>query len=219
MARQTAVTEQAVVSRARTIDLALFSSLVLAGLSAAAGGIHGGVWPQHRTEGWLVGSFFAAVAAFQIGWALLVIRRPTRRLLAIGAVANAALISVWILSRTAGVPAGPHPWTPESIGVVDAITVGLEVALVALCVALARGGGVDRLAGRPTPASYVVAAAAGAALAVVGLASGPARDGSAQLGAGHERHILIVVAALATIQAGRLLRKAWSLRGVVSRAR
>jgi hypothetical protein len=45
-------------------------------------------------------------------------------------VVNSAVIAVWIVSRTIGLPIGPHPWQPEAIGLLDLFATGFEVALV-----------------------------------------------------------------------------------------
>ena len=49
---------------------------------------------------------------------------------------------MWAISRTVGVPFGPEPWTPESIGVVGLLSQADElVAVVLVAFVLARLGG------------------------------------------------------------------------------
>jgi diguanylate cyclase (GGDEF)-like protein len=50
-------------------------------------------------------------------------------LLLAGAAGNAAVAGVWAVSRTFGVPVGPHPWHVEAVGVFDFLAVIAEVAV------------------------------------------------------------------------------------------
>jgi hypothetical protein len=58
--------------------------------------------------------------------------RCSRRLLVVGAVVNAAIVGVWLLSRTIGLPVGPKVWDAEAITAVDGLTTSLEVGVVAV---------------------------------------------------------------------------------------
>jgi len=65
---------------------------------------------------WLpAGVFFASIAVFQLIWAFLAWSRPTGLVLAAGVVANAGSAALWVLSRTAGAPFGPHAGQPEVV--------------------------------------------------------------------------------------------------------
>lgn len=118
----------------------------LAVLSVVAAGIHGTVFPAHAREGVAIGAFFAAATLFQLGWALLVVTRPSRRVLLVGAAANAAIVAVWIVSRSVGVPLGPDAGHPEAIGFADTVTTTYEAALVIVAVYLVRGSASRRVA-------------------------------------------------------------------------
>lgn len=113
--------------------------VLLAVLSVVAAGIHGTVFPAHAREGVPVGAFFASATLFQLGWALLVVTRPSRRLLLVGAVANAAMVAVWVISRSLGVPFGPDAGHPEAVGFADTITTAYEASLALIAVYLVRG--------------------------------------------------------------------------------
>jgi hypothetical protein len=117
--------------------LASVVSVDLALLSAGAGIIHLAVLGPHLREFWLFGVFFAAVGLAQLGWALLVGLRPSGRVWLAGAVGNALVIVVWILSRTVGPPWGPEAGHAEPVGFVDALSTAYEVLLVAGAAALA----------------------------------------------------------------------------------
>jgi hypothetical protein len=117
--------------------LASVVSVDLALLSAGAGIIHLAVLGPHLREFWLFGVFFAAAALAQLGWALLVMLRPSGRVWLAGAVGNALVIVVWILSRTVGLPVGAEAGHAEPVGFVDALSTAYEALLVAGAAALA----------------------------------------------------------------------------------
>src|SRR5437588_5555504 len=105
-------------------------SLALLALgSLDAGLIHAGVCPEHFREATVLGVFFLVVATLQLAWAAAVLTRASRALLLAGAAGNAAVIGVWAVSRTIGVPAGPKPWQPEAVGVFDVLAVIAEAAV------------------------------------------------------------------------------------------
>lgn len=111
----------------RTSDLVI----VAATLSFGAGAIHAFVVDDHLHESIAFGVFFIAAAIFQIGWGLEVIRKPGERLLLAGALVNALIVAVWIASRTIGLPVGPEAWTPEAVGLADAVSTLFEVGVAA----------------------------------------------------------------------------------------
>jgi hypothetical protein len=121
-----------------TRPLASVMAVDLALLSGAAAIIHGAVIGQHLREFWLFGAFFAVAALAQLAWALLAIARPARRLWLAGAVGNAAVIVVWIVSRTVGLPLGEEAGRAEPVGFADALSTAYEVVLVVGSAALAR---------------------------------------------------------------------------------
>jgi putative NADH-flavin reductase len=72
---------------------------------------------------------------------VLALLRPSRRLLVVGAVGNLAIVALWGVTRTVGIPIGPTPWRPEAVGTADALAVQLELALaLGATWLLARGG-------------------------------------------------------------------------------
>ena len=48
-------------------------------------------------------------------------------ILRLGLVVNAAVVAVWIVSRTTGLPVGPSPGTPEPFGGADLAATGFEL--------------------------------------------------------------------------------------------
>ena len=85
---------------------------VLVAFSLGAGVIHFAYAGEHFDVSWRHGTFFAVVAWFQLSWAVGIMVRPSRTVLALGAVVNAFVIGTWIISRVWGVPIGPGAWDP-----------------------------------------------------------------------------------------------------------
>jgi hypothetical protein len=102
---------------------------VLVLCSSAVAVVHLGVTPAHLREHVTSGLFFVAVAAYQLGWALGLALRPSRRVLWLSA-ANLGVIAVWVLSRTSGIPLVPGGDDVEGIGYPDVIALALEGAVV-----------------------------------------------------------------------------------------
>jgi hypothetical protein len=118
--------------------------MVAALLVFASSFIHSVVIADHFEEFWLFGAFFAAVTCVQAAWTVLIYGDPlNRRLLLVGALSNGALVVVWTISRTVGVPVGPQPWRPEAVGVVDVLSTLDELVAVVLVmtVLVVRGSG------------------------------------------------------------------------------
>jgi hypothetical protein len=119
-----------IASAEGSTDRTLFARLSLAAASIAAGLIHASVVPHHLGESAILGVAFVATAIFQIAWAVPVSTGLDRRLLDVGAAVNGAVVAAWILSRTAGLPFGPHAWLAEPVGAVDATATILELLIV-----------------------------------------------------------------------------------------
>lgn len=105
--------------------------------SAAAAGVHSAVGPAHFREQFAFGVFFASVALAQIAWAILVVLQPTRLLLAVGIAGNTALLCLWLITRTVGLPYGLLP-APEAFGLWDLCCAAWEVVVVTTAVHLLR---------------------------------------------------------------------------------
>jgi hypothetical protein len=102
--------------------------------SICAAAIHFGAAPEHLEEWPAAGVFMIASGAFQLVWGLAVALKvkPTPRLITAGALANAAMVATWAMSRTVGLPLGPEgPWMREHVHTTDLIATALEVLIVA----------------------------------------------------------------------------------------
>jgi hypothetical protein len=139
--------------------------------SLGAGLVHAAVVPEHWVEWTGFGAFFAVVAAGQLGWGLLALGRDRLPLCRLVAAANVALIVLWAVTRTIGLPVGPDRWTPEAVGAADLGSVALE-AIVVVAVAVAAWSGRMVTAPRTSGGRVLAGLAAGAL--VVGLVTTPA---------------------------------------------
>ena len=105
---------------------------IAAGLSLAVGVIHAIGTVDHFSHYWLYGVFFMLVTYGQVLWGIALWRdRASARTLAIGAYANLAIVAVWIVSRTIGIPFGPYAFDAEPIGIADAAATVDELLIAA----------------------------------------------------------------------------------------
>ena len=155
---------------------------LLAALSLGAGVIHFAVSGEHYELSWAHGSFFAVAAWLQLSWAVAVVVKPTRWLLAAGALLSAGILGVWAVSRVWGVPIGPDAWTPESIGWADALSSVCEFGIVALALAVLVRPEVAQRKLRPAIAVPVVGIAGLGVAVISSLAFTPA------LASSHDHH-------------------------------
>jgi hypothetical protein len=115
--------------------------LALAGLLAAAGGLHLGALPGHLDSAFVAGAFFAATAVGQLLGAVLIATRPSRRTILAVVVGNLAVLAIWGLSRTVGLPIGGALGQREPLALLDGLAAAAEILVVA--------GGLRALVNRP----------------------------------------------------------------------
>lgn len=111
----------------RPLRLATYA---VASASACAAAIHYAVIAEHFEEWWGFGLFFVLSAVAQLVWAVLVLTSRSRLLMWLGVVGNAAIVVLWIVTRTVGTLVGPEPATPEPIALADSVATAFEVAIV-----------------------------------------------------------------------------------------
>lgn len=136
---------------------------VAAAACIGAAAIHFAYAPQHFDHETAHGVFFLSAAWAQVGVAVALIRwrAHARAWWAAGGV-NAAIVAVWAVSRTVGVPG----YDAEGAGLPDVAATGLELLAVACAVAVLVAPAARRAAPRvPTFAGGL------AAVALVGLVS------------------------------------------------
>jgi hypothetical protein len=76
-------------------------------LSAAAALVHFAVIKQHADEYWLYGAFFVVLGLVQLAWGVLIVSVSSRTLYALGALGNAAVVAIFVVTRTVGTLVGP----------------------------------------------------------------------------------------------------------------
>jgi len=107
-------------SRAQLRDL-------LVGTLVAGAAIHAAVVPEHLTEWKAAGLFFILLTVGELTVAGLVVWRVRRIALDAAVVISIGPLLLWLYSRTAGMPFGPEPGVPESIGVPDCLACAVEI--------------------------------------------------------------------------------------------
>ncbi|HEX4189611.1 MAG TPA: hypothetical protein VHZ06_01345 [Marmoricola sp.] len=114
--------------------------------STAAAVVHAAVCPEHFAEKLIFGLFFAGSAIAQIIWSVVMVMRPRRPMLLEAAYGNAAVVALWAVTRTVGLPFGLLP-KPEEVGPWDVCCGIWELIAVGACIALLRrDGALPRLA-------------------------------------------------------------------------
>jgi hypothetical protein len=148
-------------NRRRRTTLLLITALSC----AAAAAVHVVVMPEHFEESTLYGCFFLVTAAAQFGYVALLLWRPSRPLLAVGIVANAAVVVLWLVTRLVAIPLGPAAGTREEFSGLDVLASSFEVLfLVCATMLITRGvatrGGqrVRQLLLQPSAIAFTLAA-------------------------------------------------------------
>jgi len=117
-----------------------------ASLSLVAAGIHLWATPAHLAAWWGYGAFFMAAATAQTAFVWALALHPGPRVLRAGIWGTVAVLVLYLVTRTAGVPFGPDTGMVEHVGALDAAAAIAQVALlIVLCAAL-RGRAGDRSA-------------------------------------------------------------------------
>jgi hypothetical protein len=119
----------AVVPLAQRRHLCLVTYLVASAATGAAA-IHYAVAVEHFDEWWGFGLFFVASAVAQLVWAMVVVESRSRLVIWLGVIGNAAIVVLWIITRTVGTLVGPEPATPEPIGLADSVATVFELTIV-----------------------------------------------------------------------------------------
>lgn len=130
-------------------------SVSAAVLAIAAGLIHLAVIPHHAGEFVPSGIALGVVAGLQFAIGLAAVTGRWSALLPGATAFTLSVIAVWLLSRTAGIPIGPQPWTPEPIGLADGTATALEILLVGTLIIASRHAMRGRVDQRVNDASSI----------------------------------------------------------------
>ncbi len=114
---------------------------VAAALSLLAALVHLWVAPEHFEEWWGYGAFFLVAAAAQLLYVPIVLIWPARPVLLAGIAGNLAIVALYLLTRTSGIPLfGPEAGEVEGFGLLDVCATASEVGIaLSLGAALLRG--------------------------------------------------------------------------------
>lgn len=116
--------------------------VLLVVISACAGVIHAKAMFDHATHYWLFGVFFGLLTYAQVLWAVMSYRKPDdRRTWMPVAVGSLAVVGIWIVSRSVGLPIGPWAGRAEALGIADISASIDELILAGLIVAMLRPRG------------------------------------------------------------------------------
>ena len=110
-----------------------------AGLSLVAALVHLWVALGHFEVWWGYGAFFLAAASAQGLLAVALLRWPGRAMPLAGVLGNLAVVALYVVTRTSGVPFGPHATRAEEAGVLDMATTAVELATVVFLLSLLGG--------------------------------------------------------------------------------
>jgi hypothetical protein len=141
-------------ARPRITEAVALAAAVASGVAAA---IHATAIGPHLEESQVFAAAFAAMAVAQGAWMGLILVRPSRRRYLAGAGLNGAVVLIWLVSRTVGLPFGPHPGVAEPVGAMDATATLAELLVVVGSLVLVSRIDPDspRLTRRPVPSALI----------------------------------------------------------------
>jgi manganese oxidase len=117
------------------------SSLGLAvALTIGAAMIHVWAMPEHFEEWWFYGVLFLLVALLQGFYGVALWLWGGRTVFILGMGGNLAVVVFYLVTRTMGVPFGPHAGEVEAVGGLDLAATMFEVALIVTLTLLYRRG-------------------------------------------------------------------------------
>ena len=116
----------------RTVAMHRPLAIIAAALSLAAAGIHFAVISEHLDRDVLFGLLFFTLGWFQLMWAQVYLVWPRPSVAAVAITVNLGAVLVWVMSRTVGLPIGPHAWLPELIGFPDILAASFEIGIIGL---------------------------------------------------------------------------------------
>lgn len=113
------------------------AALAASALSLLAAWIHFAYVASHWRDWWAYGLFFVACGAFQGALVPAILRWPRSTWVALTGIAgNFAIVGMYVYSRTAGVPMGPHTGVAERTGAIDLGCTAAEILLIGVLMAM-----------------------------------------------------------------------------------
>jgi FtsP/CotA-like multicopper oxidase with cupredoxin domain len=117
-----------------------FSLGIAVALTMGAAMIHLWAMPEHFEEWWFYGVLFLLLALVQGFYGVALWLWGGRTAFILGMGGNLAVVVFYLVTRTVGVPFGPHVGEVEAVGVLDLAATTSEVALVVTLALLYRMG-------------------------------------------------------------------------------
>jgi hypothetical protein len=105
-------------------------------LSLAAAWIHFAFVESHWRDWWAYGAFFLACGVGQALFVPVVLRWPRGWVVSSGIAGNLAIVGMYVMSRTQGIPMGPHARVVEKATAIDLACTGIEIVLVGVLVVM-----------------------------------------------------------------------------------
>jgi hypothetical protein len=112
----------------------------IAVLSLATAWVHLAYHQSHWDQWWASGAFFLVVGIAQALFALLILARPREWVAVAGIAGTLAVVGMYVVSRTVGVPVGPHADFAERATIIDLATTAAELGVVAMLLVLVGRG-------------------------------------------------------------------------------
>ena len=101
-------------------------------LSIVAGWIHFAYVSSHWRDWWAYGAFFLVTGVFQALLGPAILRWPNMWTALAGIAANLGIVGMYILSRTTGIPMGPHTGVVEKATPIDLSCTALEIVTIGI---------------------------------------------------------------------------------------
>ncbi|MGB3633112.1 MAG: hypothetical protein WA982_03650 [Rubrobacteraceae bacterium] len=121
-------------AKERDVEWAVYAAALL---SLVAALIHLWATPEHFNSSWWgYGAFFVATALAQGCLAIAVLRWPNTPVCVAGIIGNLAIIAMYVVTRTSGVPVGPEAGMIEDPGLLDMASMVAQVGIVIVLAAL-----------------------------------------------------------------------------------
>ena len=128
----------------------LWICYVAVAMSLGAAAVHIWVVPEHFREWWGYGTFFLVAALAQGLYGIALLKLAGRWLYPIGIAGNLAIIVLYVVTRTDGIPLlGPHAGEVEQLSAIGMASKLVEIILVFALIALWRTTAA-RPTGKPT---------------------------------------------------------------------
>lgn len=118
--------------RSRFGGLRVVMRIIAAALAFGAQGVHLSILPDQVQLWWGYGLFFLIVAMAQgLLGAALIFNDPDRRTVRLGIIANLAIVAVWAVTRTGGIP-GLVEFIPLPVIDLDLAATIMELSLIVI---------------------------------------------------------------------------------------